>query len=173
MTDPSFDEFVVASLPTLNRYAYALTGRVPASEDLVQDTLVKLAGAWQRVHRDGNPLGYARTVMFRLHVSWWRVRGRRPVDTAYQELPAPDDEYAAVDAWDQLRRMLIRLPALQRAVIVLSILDDLPDDEIAVLLDRAPATIRSLRHRGLRTMRKSLRHDDDHDKLMEECDARR
>lgn len=94
------------------------------------------------------------------------------MDTAYQELPAPDDEYATIDTWDQLRRILARLPALQRAVIVLSILDDLPDDEIAVLLDRAPATIRSLRHRGLQTMRKSLRLDDDHDTLMENCDAR-
>jgi len=74
---PTFAEFAGTSLPALTRYAYALTGNVHASEDLVQDTLVKLAGAWRRVREDGNALGYARAVMFRTYVSRWRVL-RRP-----------------------------------------------------------------------------------------------
>ena len=156
MPDPSFDEFVATSLPALNRYAYGLTGGIHASEDLVQDTLVKLAGAWRRVRSDGNPIGYARTVMFRMYVGWWRTRRRRPVEAPYQETCSQADAYAGVDAWDELRRALGELPTLQRATLVLTYLDDLPDDEIADLLQRRPATIRSLRHRGLNTLREHL-----------------
>jgi RNA polymerase sigma-70 factor (sigma-E family) len=156
MPDAKFAEFVGQALPGLSRYAYALTGNTHAGEDLVQDTLVKLAGAWSRVRRDGNPLGYARAVMFRTYVSRWRALRRRPVQQELHDEPAPGDQYAGVEHRDVLRRILAELPRLQRAVLVLGYLDDLSDDEIAELLDRRPATIRSLRHRGLRTLRERL-----------------
>lgn len=154
--EPSFDAFVSTSLPVLNRYAYALTGDIHASQDLVQDTLVRMVGAWRRVRRDGNPVGYARTVMFRTHISRWRRRRARPVCSPYQETVDPGNPYEGFDTWDELRLVLADMPALQRATIVLTYLDDLPDEEIAVLLERRPATIRSLRYRALRTMRERL-----------------
>ena len=160
MRDPGFAEFVGESLPTLNRYAYALTGSTHAGDDLVQDTLVKLAGAWRRIRHDGNPLGYARAVMFRTYVSRWRALKRRPALEEYRETPSTEDRYAAVEARDALRRGLTHLPRLQRAVLVLSYLDDLSDEEIAALLDRQPATIRSLRFRGLQSLRKHLNPHD-------------
>jgi DNA-directed RNA polymerase specialized sigma24 family protein len=45
-------------------------------------------------------------------------------------------------------------------VLVLSYLDDLPDENIAALLGRRPATIRSLRFRGLRALRDRFSADD-------------
>jgi RNA polymerase sigma-70 factor (sigma-E family) len=160
MPEMTFADFVGESLPMLTRYAYALTGERHAAEDLVQDSLVKLSGAWRRVRHDGNPIGYARTVMFRTYVSRWRVRSRRPALHEYREQPAPDDPYTQVEVRDALRRALADLPRLQRAVLVLGYLDDLPDGEIAVLLERRPATIRSLRHRGLLTLRQRLEPHD-------------
>jgi RNA polymerase sigma-70 factor (sigma-E family) len=156
MPAPGFDDFVGECLPALTGYAYALTGSVHAGEDLVQDTLVKLAGAWRRVRRDGNPLGYARAVMFRTFVSRWRAVRRRPVLEEYRELPATGDQYADVEERDAIRRALVGLPRLQRAVLVLTYLDDMTDDDIAALLDRRPATVRSLRYRGLRALRQRL-----------------
>ncbi|HLL67819.1 MAG TPA: SigE family RNA polymerase sigma factor [Micromonosporaceae bacterium] len=153
MRDPGFEEFVGASLPTLSRYAYALTGGRHASEDLVQDTLVKLGRAWRRIERDGNPLGYARTIMFRTYVSRWRVLRRRPIEEPYQETSSAERGFAAVEARDELRRALRGLPRLQRAVLVLTYLDDLPDDSIAELLGRETSTVRSLRRRGLIALR--------------------
>jgi RNA polymerase sigma-70 factor (sigma-E family) len=155
--DSSFDEFVRGHLAALRRYAYALTGDAHAAEDLVQDTLVKMAGAWRRVHRDGNPAGYATTVMFRTHVSAWRYRRRRPPPLPLTSEPASArDAYAAADARVLLRSALRTLPRLQRAVLVATFLDDRNDDEIAALLGRTPATVRSLRHRGLRRLRAAL-----------------
>jgi RNA polymerase sigma-70 factor (sigma-E family) len=160
MAGSGFEQFVGQSLPALMRHAYALTGDVHAAEDLVQDTLVRMAGAWRRIDRDGNPLGYARTVMFRIFVSRWRRLRRRPAVQPLVETAASGDAYAEVDVRDSLRRGLAHLPRLQRAVLVLSFLDDMPDAEIAVLLNRRPATIRSLRARGLHALRAWLRPGD-------------
>ena len=53
MGSSGFEQFVGASRPALMRHAYAVTGNVHAAEDLVQDTLVRLTGVWQRVDREG------------------------------------------------------------------------------------------------------------------------
>jgi len=132
------------------------------AEDLVQETLVRVAGAWRRVHREGNPAGYATTVMFRTHVSLWRRRRARvaTVELAVDP-PADSDGFAAVDARLTLRRALRALPPLQQAVLVATYLRDSPDDEIAELVGRSAATVRSLRHRGLKALAAALGTDDE------------
>lgn len=160
MAESPFERFVGESLPALTRHAWALTGDRHASEDLVQDTLVRIAGAWRRIDKEGNPLAYARTVMFRTYVSGWRARRRRPAWEPLVEAPAEGDPYRRIDTRDSLRRGLADLPRLQRAVLVLTYLDDLPDDDIAGLLNRRPATVRSLRFRGLQALRTRLAADD-------------
>ena len=158
--DATFERFVGDSLPALMRHAHALAGDVHAAEDLVQDTLVRMIGAWRRIDKDGNPLAYARMVMFRTYLNRWRHRRRRPTLQPLVELAAPGDAYATVELRESLRRALAQLPRLQRAVLVLSYLDDLPDEDIAVVLQRRPTTIRSLRFRGLRALRDRLPFDD-------------
>ncbi len=152
----AFRRFVGESLPALMRHAYALTGNVHAGEDLVQDTLVRMVGAWRRIDRNGNPLAYARMVMFRTYLSRWRSARRRPVLEPLVEISTPGDPFGDVDLRDSLRRALASLPRLQRAVLVLGYLDDLADEDIAELLDRRPATVRSLRFRGLQALRSQL-----------------
>ncbi len=152
MTDTSFDEFVSAYIGALDRYAYALTGDRYAAEDLVQETLVRLLGAWHRVRRDGNPVGYATTVMFRTYVSLGRQRRRRATVELSFDPPAGSDAYAPTEARLTLDRAFRGLPRLQRAVLVASFLLDHPDDRIAEMIGRRPATVRSLRHRGLKQL---------------------
>ena len=143
-------------LPGLARNAHALTGDAHAAEDLVQETLVKVAGAWRRLDADGNPIAYAKTAMFRTYVSWWRVRVRRPPALPLPEMASQTDAYAQVEARDSVRRTLAGLPRLQRAVLVATYLDDAPDEVIAELVGRTPTTVRSLRRRGLMTLRAQL-----------------
>jgi RNA polymerase sigma-70 factor (sigma-E family) len=154
--EESFDEFVHASLPMLSRYANALTGSAHAGEDLVQDTLVKVSRAWRRVRADGNPTAYTRKVMLHTYLSAWRGLLRRPRTVPLSEDRAGPDQYPLVDSRDLLRRALAGLPPAQRAVLVLGYLDDLPDHEIAAVIGRRPATVRSLRQRGLATLRRDL-----------------
>ena len=154
----AFDEFVRNSLPALTRYAYSLTGDRAEAEDLLQDTLVKVSRAWRRIRADGNPLAYARTAMLRTFLSAWRGLLHRPrhIPLEHDLPPVAADMYGHVDERDQLRRGLAELTPGQRAVLVLGYLDDLSDDEIATVLNRRPATVRSLRMRGLAALRRHL-----------------
>ncbi|HZN73302.1 MAG TPA: SigE family RNA polymerase sigma factor [Micromonosporaceae bacterium] len=157
MLDSSFDEFVEGHIAALDRYAYALTGDRHSADDLVQETLVRVAGAWRRVRRDGNPTGYATTVMFRTYVSLWRKRRRGPQLVELAMDPASgSDSYAPVEARLVLRHALRTLPRLQQAVLVGTYLRDHNDDEIAEMIGRSPATVRSLRHRALKALNASL-----------------
>lgn len=58
---------------------------------------------------------------------------------------------------DETWTILQRLPHKQRMVVVLRFYEDLPLLEIARLLDRPPATVRSDLRRALGRLRKALR----------------
>ena len=154
MLDSSFDDFVNAQLGALYRYALVLTGDGRAAEDLVQETLVRVAGGWRRIRDRENASGYATTVMFRTHVSLWRIHRRAPRTAPLTVDPmAEGDGFAAVEARMTLEQALRRLPRLQHAVLVATYLRDHTDDEIAEMIGRSPSTVRSLRHRGLKALR--------------------
>jgi RNA polymerase sigma factor (sigma-70 family) len=157
LLDASFEALIGEALPGLRRYARALTGDPDAAEDLVQDALVRVAGAWRRVRVDGDAAAYLRTVLFRTYVSRWRLLRRRGTPLVLADNVAePADGFAPAEARLVLRGLLHRLPRLQRAVLVASYLNDLTDAEIATLIGRAPATVRSLRHRALTTLRAAI-----------------
>ena len=162
MDDTSFDSFVRAQLPSLTRYAVALTGSRHGAEDLVQETLVRVLGAWRRIRTDGNPAGYATTVMFRVFVSSRRTRHKAPptVELTFDP-PAADDRYGGVDARLTALRNLASLPRLQRAVLVATYLDDHSDDQIAEMIGNSVVNVRQLRHRGLKSLRQRLEPDGD------------
>jgi RNA polymerase sigma-70 factor (sigma-E family) len=157
--DNSFDEFVHGHIVALDRYALALTGDRHAADDLVQETLVRVAGAWRRITRDGNPAGYATTVMFRTYISLWRRRRTHATSELAVDPASSTDAYAAVDARLTLRLALHRLPRLQHAVVVATYLRDHTDHEIAEMIGRSPATVRSLRHRGLKALHAAIGTD--------------
>jgi RNA polymerase sigma-70 factor (sigma-E family) len=159
--DGSFEEFVHGSIGSLVRQAYALTGDRYAAEDLVQETLVRVAGAWRRLREDGNPAGYATTAMYRTYISWWRTRRRRPTVELTIDPQSTTDDYATVDSRLLLRQALGTLPRLQHAVLVATYLHDFSDDQIAVLINRAPSTVRSIRHRGLKSLSATLGSGDE------------
>ena len=60
----------------------------------------------------------------------------------------------------RLGRLLGRLPRQQRAVLVLRYYEDLPDADIAAILDCQPGTVRSLASRALAALREALPHLD-------------
>lgn len=52
------------------------------------------------------------------------------------------------------------LPDRQREALTLRFYGDLATDDIAALLDVRPATVRSLLHRGLATLKETVSDDD-------------
>ena len=84
-----FRSYVRERTAALSRIAFLLTGDRHAAEDLVQETLLRVAGRWRRISAGGDPDAYVRRAMYHQHVSFWRRSRRRPLTT-----PEPPDRAA-------------------------------------------------------------------------------
>ncbi|MBS0343799.1 MAG: sigma-70 family RNA polymerase sigma factor, partial [Proteobacteria bacterium] len=115
---------IVACIPALRRYARALTGDTWTADDLVQDTLERACAKWS-LWRSGSDLrAWLFTIMHNVWVNQLRQTGKRTlvdIDDAASELPAPEGEPGLLI---DLQRCLLQLPAEQRAVLLLSALED-------------------------------------------------
>lgn len=155
MAEIDFERFVGARTAALLRLAYLLTGEAHAAEDLVQDALIRAHRRWDRVAHAGNPDAYLRRIVVNEHLSWRRRRASRELAVAPGDLAADvtaDGQESLADR-DLVWRLLHRLPARQRAVLVLRYYEDLPDEEIAGLLGCARGTVRSLAARAFGGLR--------------------
>ncbi|MBX6751261.1 MAG: SigE family RNA polymerase sigma factor [Micromonosporaceae bacterium] len=154
MTPPdAYEEFAAfarACQPRLLRAAYLICGDVHLAEDLLQATMVKVALRWSRL-RDGQPEAYARAVLYRDAVSWWR-RQRREITVATPPEPAPtglDD----VPLRLVFTQALARLTPKQRAVLVLRFFEDHTEARTAAVLGVSVGTVKSQTAVALRRLR--------------------
>jgi RNA polymerase sigma-70 factor (sigma-E family) len=139
----------------LLRMAYQLTHDRPAAQDLVQESLLQVyRSAPGRARRIDNLEGYLRRVIINEHLRTQRLRASSELITS--DLPerhvddGTDDTFAERDL---MWRALGALAPRQRAALVLRYYEELPDREIATLLDCRQATVRSLIARGLAALR--------------------
>lgn len=147
----SFTAWATLRRPHLLRTASFLTGDTGRAEDLVQEALTKVAQRWPRL-RDGNPDAYARQILVRDNISWWR-RARFEVASEVSDpgrTPAGD---SAVERRMVLVDALGRLTERQRAVLVLRYFDDLSEVEMAHTLGVSTGTVKSTAHLALRRLR--------------------
>jgi len=145
--DRSMGAVFVDERERLVRVAYLLTGSSAVAEDLVQDAFVRLHGHWDGIRE---PSAYLRVTVVNACRAHHR-RNRREQShfpELVTDLVAPETPLV-LDA-------LASLPYRQRAALVLRFYEDRPDDEIAEALGCRPATVRSLVHRGLATLRKVI-----------------
>ncbi|BCJ78048.1 RNA polymerase sigma24 factor [Catellatospora sp. IY07-71] len=144
--DEGFREFVHARLARLSRVAYLLTGEHHAAEDLLQNTLVRLASKWPKVSRTGVPDAYVRKVMYHEHVSSWRRSRHLRSELTTGELPesgAGSDMAAETVRRLLLEQALAKLTRKQRAVIVLRFFEDLSEADAAEALGVSVGTVKS------------------------------
>lgn len=138
----SFTTWAAARERSLLRTAFLLTGDLHRAEDLVQDAFIKVALRWSRLV-DGNPDAYARTVIVRSNVSWWRRTRRERVVPDVPDTPSGGGDSGDVDRRLVLRRALARLTPKQRAVIVLRFYEDLSEPQVAATLGVSVGTVKS------------------------------
>src|SRR5882762_3111847 len=146
---------LIELIPRLRRYARALVGERSSADDLVQDTLER---AWAKLHlyRRGTDLrAWLFTVMHNVHVN--RVRATRVADPLEEEMPELAQRGTQSDALlvRDLDRAIARLPADQRAVLLLVTLEEMSYEEITHTLNIPTNTIISRLSRArekLRTM---------------------
>jgi RNA polymerase sigma factor (sigma-70 family) len=138
----------------LVRLAHLIVGDGARAEELVHDAFLRIA---PHVGRSDNPGGYLRTTVVNLCRDDQRraaVARRHVPERPLAVAPPPLPEGSSA-VWQALRA----LPARQRAALALRYWADLPTDEIARLLDARPATVRSLLHRGLATLKEAVPRD--------------
>ena len=150
MTEETFEQVVRRYGDMLYRVAYhALKNRADA-EDVTQTVLLKLYQQGDRFeseeHRKHWLLRVAVNCANRFHASPWRRR-TEPLSEALS-VPAPEGE----DLWEELRR----LPEKDRTVLHLYYYEDMTTEEIAQMLDRNPATVRSQLLRARAKLKKLL-----------------
>src|SRR5688500_7669727 len=153
-------DLYVRHAPDALRLAQVLTGERALAEDLVQDAFVKLAGRLAHLRDPAAFEAYLRRTVVNLANSKFR---RRRVERAYLERegrqPARGSAVADPETRDEVWTAIQTLPVKQRAAIALRFYEDLPDDRIAEALNCAPATVRSLVHRGMTTLKAQLGDD--------------
>lgn len=154
--DAEFERFVAARSKALMRYGYVLTGDPHDAADLVQESLLRLRGSWDKVRRQDNPEPFVRTTMSRLHISWWRSRSRERLTGEVPDRGVLDQGLRRADGDDGLWQALSTLGRRQRAVLVLRYYEGLGDNQIAELLGITQGTVRSQALRGLRSLRERV-----------------
>ena len=156
------EELYVRHAPDAVRVAYLLTGDPALAQDLGQEAFVRVAA--RLVHlRNPDAFGaYLRQTvvnLVRMH-----ARRRRSERAALQRAAARPAEPVAepdVAGRDSLRRALLQLPVRQRAAIVLRFYEDLSERDAADVLRCRPGTVASLVSRGMATLRRYVKEDDD------------
>lgn len=134
---------IVEQIPSLRRYARALTGDRWAADDLVQDTLERACSKW-RLWIVGTDLrAWLFTIMHNVFASQVRRAPSRPsvdVDDVVHELRSVDSHRdQAID----LQRCLLLLPEDQRAVLLLVALEDLSYAQVSKVLGVPVGTVMS------------------------------
>jgi RNA polymerase sigma-70 factor (sigma-E family) len=159
-----FENFVAHNTDALIRTAYLIVWDLPEAEDLVQETLLKLAGRWHRVRRMTHPAAYARRILVNLALSGADHRGRRRRELTAEAPPergGDSRESDAIDTQDELMRALASLPPRQRTVLVLRYFLDLPEAEVAAAMKCSLGTVKSTASRGLARLEQTLRTTND------------
>ncbi|WP_404299599.1 RNA polymerase sigma factor [Alicycliphilus denitrificans] len=147
---------IVDQLPGLRRYARALTGDPWAADDLVQDTLERACRKWL-LWRSGSDLrAWLFTLMHNLYLN--QRRGLIALQTLDSEMLATlaGTDGVACDTAIDLDRCLQRLPAEQRAVLLLVTLEDMAYADVARILGIPVGTVMSRLSRARGRMRELM-----------------
>jgi RNA polymerase sigma-70 factor (sigma-E family) len=154
-----FDQFVTTNAGGLLRTAYLITWDLHTAEDLVQETLIKVAKRWPKIKRMDHPVAYARRILVNQALDGRARHQRRRSELSTQQpsqnghIPDPSD---LIDTHDELIAALATLPPRQRAVLVLRYFLDLPEAEVAAALQCSLGTVKSTASRGLARLEQTM-----------------
>ncbi len=159
MTPLGFASYVQARRPVLMRTARSLAADPHDAEDLLQTALTKTYIAWDRIADHRAVDGYVRRTLVNTRTSQWRKR--RVDEFVTNELPEPEPLPAADPGEQQAVRdamwqAVLRLPARQRAMVVLRYYEDLSEVRTAEVLGVSVGTVKSAVSRALTKLREDV-----------------
>ena len=152
--EQEFRAFFETQCDALRRLGTFLTGDPEQGAEFAQEALVRVYRHWGRI-REQDPGPYARRVLVNLVRSAHRRKLVERKHLANVE-HVVESENRQVDDWLRVSAALKTLPPMRRAAIVLRFYEDMPEADIARVLDRPLGTIKSDIHRGLAKLRPLL-----------------
>lgn len=142
--------------PPLCRVATLIVGDPGLGEEIVQEAFTRALVRWSRISRYDRPGSWLRLVTVRLAVRAAEKR-RRVLSAA----DVPDQGRVDCHADPDLAAAIADLPAIDRAVIVLHYLCDLPVEEVARVMRCKPATTRVRLHRARARLAAAVSQEDE------------
>ncbi|BBB91489.1 MAG TPA: RNA polymerase sigma factor [Methylomusa anaerophila] len=144
------------------RLAYYKTGNQDDAQEIAQDTFLKVFGALSRYkHMEASFKTYLSRITINLVNDYWRKKGRVPpiIDIdAYKEPlfdPAakPEDQALGSERREEIAALIAMLPAEQRRVVELRIIESLSVAETALIINKTEAAVKMLQQRALKKLR--------------------
>lgn len=146
---------IAREIPHLRRYAFALVGDPETADDLVQDCLERALRKRHLLRCRGSVRSWLFRIQYTVFVNNVTRRSRPgevPIEEAGAQLGMPPEQDGRLACLD-IARGLARLPAEQRAAIVLVALEGVSYDEAADMLGIPIGTLRSRLFRGRESLK--------------------
>lgn len=140
----------------LTRAAFLLSGDENTAQDLAQEVALRVLAAWPKVAAADSPSAYTRRMLINVYLRNQRRFWRREVAHAAPPDRAVPSGTSDVDSRQVLRAALMRLPARQRACVVLRHVEDQSEVQTAAALGVKVGTVKTLTSRGLASLRANL-----------------
>lgn len=130
------------------------------ADDLVQDVLERAIGNWHNRRKAGSLRSWLFTILHNLALDHLRRQGRRGLDASLDgiseaHLATPAFQEQGVATRDVLA-LITLLPADQRSVLLLVVVEDLSYAEAAVVLDVPLGTVMSRLARARERLRRMM-----------------
>ncbi len=147
-------------LAAVSRYAAYILGDIVQSEDVTQETFIRLmkkADSWEP--GDATLKGWLFKVARNLCIDHKRKKRPDPIENAYDLLDPNDDDTTdrRIDIANAVKTALGLLPERQKTAIVLVHYEGFSGAETAELLDISVEAVESLLARGRRNLRQTLK----------------
>ena len=160
------------------RTAYLITGNLPDSEDVVQDTFVKVYLHCKELKNDSGFKAWMMQILVRTAYKAGKRKGRElpdeeVIDKADTRTERSSLEQVLVKEESRmLSEAIHRLPMKQRTVVILFYYQEYSVSEIAHMLDSREGTVKSRLHVARERLRGMLEKDSDtaayiHNRILE------
>ncbi|MGN1151325.1 MAG: RNA polymerase sigma factor [Lachnospiraceae bacterium] len=160
------------------RTAYLITGNLPDSEDVVQDTFVKVYLHCKELKNDSGFKAWMMQILVRTAYKTGKKKGRElpdeeVIDKADTRTERSSLEQVLVKEESRmLSEAIHRLPIKQRTVVILFYYQEYSVSEIARMLGSREGTVKSRLHVARERLRVMLEKDSDtaaymHDRILE------
>lgn len=151
---PTMEAFVTSHRVHLLRLAYLVTGNQQDAEDLAHDALIRIGERWPLVSCANSPTAYAKRILVNTYLTQTRAHRIKVVPLNENEGGAARADFtlAVVDRLT-VEAALRRLPARQKAAIILKYYEHLTTSEVGDIMGLTESSVRSAVSRGLDALR--------------------